>query len=141
MPRTIYLFPAALLFAAACSSGPQPIPYSATRVLVAKSPVLAALEPQIAAKKIEQDRLEERLTDAEGRATQNGKDENLKKQLSLIAKENELCQAELAALISRHQLESARALNRLDIAEHEKAVAKQDEVVANRRKALAEVGR
>lgn len=141
MSRIAYVIISSLAFAAACSSGPQPIPYSATRVLAAKSPALATLEQQIAAKKNEQDKLEERLGEAEGRIAQNQKDESLKKQRDRIEKENELCQAELAALIARHQLESARALNRVDIAEHEKAVAKQDEAVADRRKALAEVGK
>lgn len=127
---------AGLLFVSACSSGPKPIPFAQTRVLASANPPLAALEQQIATKKVEQDSLEQRLSELEEKRAQSPKDDNLKKQLDRLEKENALCQAELAALIGRHQLESARLLKRPDVAEHEKTVAKLNESVTERRAAL-----
>ena len=127
---------AAVLFSA-CSSGPKPIPFAQTRALASAHPPLADLEQQIATKKVEQDSLEQRLVELEEKRLQSPKDENLKKQLDRLEKENALCQAELAALIGRHQLESARLLKRPDVEAHEKTVTKLNEKVTERRNALA----
>lgn len=137
MKRGIFLgFFACLLIIPACSSTPKPIPLVQTRALAAANPGLGALEQQIATKKAEQDVLEQRQSELTEKSAQSPKDENLKRQLDRLEKENALCQAELAALIGRHQLQSARILQRSDIAAHEKAVAKLDEAVADRRNAL-----
>ncbi|MFZ5630232.1 MAG: hypothetical protein ACOY5B_13960 [Spirochaetota bacterium] len=133
---SIYSGLVVLLFMAACSSAPKTIPLVQTRALTAANPGLGALEQQIATKKTEQDVLEQRQSELAEKSAQSPKDENLKRQLDRIERENALCQAELAALIGRHQLQSARILQRADVAAHEKAVAKLDETVAERRAAL-----
>ena len=125
-----------LLAIAACSSTPKTIPLAQTRALAAANPGLGALEQQIATKKSEQDALEQRQYELAEKSAQSPKDENVKRQLERLEKENALCQAELAALIGRHQLQSARILQRSDVAEREKAVVKLDEAVAERRTAL-----
>ncbi len=137
LSRTQLLLFCSILVILDCSSGPRPIPISQTRALSAAHPTLAALEQQIATKKTEQDALELRLSQMSEQREQSPKDEKLKQQLERLEKENALCQAELAALIGRHQLESARLLKRPDVAEHENAVEKLNATVAERRTALA----
>lgn len=129
---------AGLLVFSACSSAPKPIPLAQTRALAATNPGLGVLEQQIATKKAEQDVLEQRQAELAEKSAETPKEENLKRQLERLERENGLCQAELAALIGRHQLQSARILQRGDVAAHEKAVAKLDEAVAERRTALKE---
>lgn len=126
-----------LLMTVYCSSGPKPIPFAATRTLAASSPTIAALEQSIATKKAEQDLLEQKLAALEAEHAQKSEDAILKQKLDKAQRESALCQAELAALIGRHQLESAKVLKRTDIAEREKIVAGLDETVAERRKDLA----
>ncbi|GAB4430835.1 MAG: hypothetical protein OHK0011_13590 [Turneriella sp.] len=125
-----------LLHAVACSSAPKTIPLAQTRALAAANPGLVALEQQIATKKAEQDALEQRQSELAEKSAQAPKDENLKRQLERLEKENALCQAELASLIGRHQLESARLLQLPDLAEREKIVTKLDDSVKERRAAL-----
>lgn len=123
----------------ACNSAPKPIPFAATRSLAASSPTLTALEAQIAAKMNQQDALDARTLELRDKITIAPKDETLKRQQDRLEKETALCQAELAELIGKHQLESAKLLKKPDIEAHEKTVAKLAETVADRRKALAEV--
>lgn len=134
--RILFSIIPVLLHAVACSSTPKTIPLAQTRTLAAANPGLGALEQQIAAKKAEQDALEQRQSDLAEKSAQAPKDENLKRQLERLEKENKLCQAELASLIGRHQLESARLLKMPDVAEREKTVTKLDESVKERRAAL-----
>lgn len=126
-----------IILTAHCNSAPKPIPFAATRSLAANSPAIAALEQSIATKKAEQDMLEQKLVAIEAEHAQKSDDAIVKQKLDRARRESALCQAELAALIGRHQLESAKALKRTDIAEREKVVSRLDETVAERRKDLS----
>lgn len=126
-----------MLLVIACSSAPKKIPLAETRLLAANSQTLGVIEQQIATKKTEQDILEQRLYETKEKSAQSPKDETLKSQVLRMEKENALSQAELAVLIARHQLEAARLLKRPDLAEYEKALAKQEEEANERRKELA----
>jgi len=123
----------------ACNSSPKPIPFAATRSLTANSPTLTALETQIASKMNEQDALDTRMLELKEKIVAAPKDEILKRQQDRLEKETALCQAELAELVGRHQLESAKLLKKPDIEAHEKTVTKLTETVADRRKVLTEV--
>ncbi|MBX3723460.1 MAG: hypothetical protein KF713_16575 [Turneriella sp.] len=96
------------------------------------------LEENIAKKKTEQDSLEIRRLHLEEKLAANAKDESLQKEKDKLEKETVLCQAELAALIGQHQVESAKLLKRADVADYEKIASKLDEAVAERRKAMTE---
>ena len=122
----------------ACKSAPRPIPFTQTRALVAESPRLAAIERQIAARKVEQDALDQKYREMAEQAETLPADEGIKKREKHAMKERELCEAELALLINQHQLEAAKLLKRPDIAEREKIVADSESTVANKRRELAE---
>lgn len=126
------------IFSMACNSAPQPIPFFETRALAASSSTLSKIEEQIVAKKAEQDTLDIQLHELDDKIKKDDKNEALKKQRSRLEKEQELREAELGALIGRHQLEAARLLKKTDIEAREKTVVKLDEKVADKQKALAE---
>ena len=111
---------------------------AATRAIVASSPALLDLEKQIAAKKNEQDRLEAEGISLEDKIAAAPKDEDLPKQSKMLEKRRALCEAELAALIGRHQLEAAKALKKPELPKYEEKVKDLDEKVSERRQALAE---
>ncbi|MBV6494630.1 MAG: hypothetical protein LDLANPLL_02664 [Turneriella sp.] len=143
--KSVYAFIGSFIFLSVvfcqtgCSSAPPPIPYSSTRTLSKTSPTLLAIEEQIVQEKSKQDKIENQLLDVESRISQNSKDEKLVKEKQRLEKENELSQAELALLIGKHQLEAARILKKNDINAREKEIAKLNEKVVEKRKALAEV--
>jgi len=87
----------------------------------------------------EQDALDTRMLELKEKIVAAPKDEILKRQQDRLEKETALCQAELAELVGRHQLESAKLLKKPDIEAHEKTVTKLTETVADRRKVLTEV--
>lgn len=120
----------------ACSSGPQPIPYAATKLLAASHPALNTLEENISKKKAEQDALEAKAIELNQQKEKAKDDQKIKDAISKNEKERALCESELSLLIAEHQLEAARLLKKDDIAAYEKTVSKRKEAVEENRKRL-----